>query len=299
MDKLKAMHSLVQIVEAGSLSAAAQRMGTSLTSVVRQLAALEAELGIRLLNRSTRRMALTEEGREYYERCRRWVQEIGEFESSLTDRPHQPTGRISLTASVMFGRMHVCPVVTDFLQAFPQTRADVLLLDRVIDLMEEGIDLAVRIGPLPDSSLVARPLGSTRHVVCASPAFLAQTGHPQHPKDLNQKNFVSYSRAADAGTWLFQRPAEKCKVTLNEVFVTNQVDAALHACCAGMGYGRFLGYQTEQAQAEGKLVRVLQEWEPEAIGIHLVYPYSRLLSPRIRTFVDWVAPRLRDRLSGR
>lgn len=296
MDKLKAMHCFVQIVEAGSLTGAAQHLQTSLTSVVRQLAALEEDLGVRLLRRTTRRISLTDEGRDYFERCRRWVQEIGEFEDQLTDRAHMPSGRIRLTAPVMFGSMHVCPVVTAFLQAFPQTRAEVLLLDRVVDLLEEDIDLAVRIGPLPDSSLVGLPLGSTRQVICASPAFLAAHGTPQHPKDLQGQPAVRRSGANDATDWAFVRASEKAKVSTTEVFSSNHIPAVIQACAAGMGYGRFLGYQTAQLEADGQLVRVLPEWEPEASPIHLVYPYSRLLSPRLRKFVDWAAPRLRERL---
>jgi DNA-binding transcriptional LysR family regulator len=296
MDKLKAMHTFVQIVESGSLTGAASRLQTSLTSVVRQLATLEEELGLRLLRRTTRRMALTDEGRDYYERCRRWLQEMGEFESMLTDRAHMPSGRIRLTAPVMFGSLHVCPVVTEFLQTFPQTRAEVLLLDRVVDLLEEDIDLAVRIGNLPDSSLVGLPLGSTRQVICASPAFVQQHGLPQHPKGLNQQAAVRRIGATEGTEWSFARPGEKLKVSLKESFVSNHVEAVLQACCAGMGYGRFLGYQTAKLEAQGQLVRVLREWEPEASPVHLVYPYSRLLSARLRKFVDWAASKLRERL---
>src|SRR6185369_338463 len=165
MDKLRAMTTFVRIVETGSLTAAAERLGTSATSVVRSLSALEQALGVRLLNRTTRRMALTDEGRDYFERCRRLLAEVEEAEASLLARQVNPSGRLVITAPVMFGRLHVAPMVTDFLAAFPDVRVELLLVDRVVNLIDEGIDLAVRIGALPDSSLVAVALGTTRRVL--------------------------------------------------------------------------------------------------------------------------------------
>lgn len=296
MDKLKAMHTFVQIVDSGSLTAAAGALETSLTSVVRQLSALEGDLSLRLLKRTTRRIALTDEGRAYYERCKRWVQEIGEFEASLSDREHLPQGKLRLTAPVMFGRMHVCPLVTGYLNLHPGMQAEVLLLDRVVDLIEEDVDMAVRIGELPDSTLIAQPLGSTRQVICASPAFIARHGTPQHPADLKNRPALRRTGGSDTLEWRFQKNADKCKVRLAEAFATNHVEPLIDACCSGAGYGRFYGYQTALLEAQGRLVRVLAEWEAEATPVHLVYPYTRLLSPRVRTFVDWAAPRLRQRL---
>lgn len=298
MDKLKAMATFVRIVDAGSLTGAAERLDTSLTSVVRTLAALEQALGVRLLNRSTRRIALTDEGREYVERCRRLLAEVDEAEAALTDRRLKPSGRLALTAPVMFGRLHVAPVVTDFLAAYPEMRAELLLLDRVIDLLEEGIDLSVRIGPLPDSSLVAIPLGSTRRVVCASPAYLAREGLPEHPRDLARHRVVRFTGLGETGEWSFVRGSEHLRVPVADAFATNQVDAALDACAKGLGCGRFLAYQVRNLEAAGHLARILRDWEPEASTVSLVYPHSRFLSPRIRAFVDWAVPRLRGRLVG-
>jgi DNA-binding transcriptional LysR family regulator len=176
MDKLRAMTTFVRIVETGSLTAAAERLGTSPTSVVRSLSALERALGVRLLNRTTRRMALTDEGRDYFERCRRLLSEVEDAENALLARQVTPAGRLVITAPVMFGRLHVAPLVIDFLAAFPDVRVELLLVDRIVDLIDEGIDLAIRIGTLPESSLVAIPLGSTRRIVCASPGI--QTSYP-------------------------------------------------------------------------------------------------------------------------
>lgn len=297
MDKFKAMTTFVRIVEAGSLSAAAERLGTSLTSVVRTLAALEQGLGVRLLNRTTRRIAITEEGREYFERCRRLLADVDEAESMLTDRRLKPSGRLALTAPVMFGRLHVAPIVTDFLAAYPEVRAEMLLLDRVIDLLEEGIDLAIRIGPLPESSLVAIPLGSTRRVLCASPGYLARMGTPQHPKEFARHRIIRFTGLGEGTEWTFTRHGETLRVPVTETFATNQVDVALDACLKGIGCGRFLAYQAHDLEAGGQLVRILREWESEAVMVNLVYPHSRLLSSRIRAFVDWAVPRLRERLA--
>ena len=184
MDKLRAMTTFVRIVETGSLTAAAERLRTSPTSVVRSLSGLERALGVRLLNRTTRRMALTDEGRDYFERCRRLLSEVEDAEAALLARQVKPAGRLVITAPVMFGRLHVAPLVIDFLAAFPDVRVELLLVDRIVDLIDEGIDLAIRIGTLPESSLVAIPLGSTRRVVCASPAYLASHGQPRHPNEL-------------------------------------------------------------------------------------------------------------------
>ena len=297
MDKFKAMATFVRIVEAGSLTGAAERLGISLTSVVRSLAALEQELGVRLLNRTTRRIAPTDEGREYFARCRHLLSELDEAESALTDRRLTPSGRLVITAPVMFGRLHVAPVVTDFLTAYSEMHAELRLLDRVIDLLEEGIDLAIRIAPLPDSSLVAIPLGATRRVVCASPDYLARHGMPQHPRDLSGHRVIRFTGLNGGAEWSFARGGETQRVTVSNVFAANQVDVALDACRKGLGCGRFLGYQVRDLEAGGQLVRLLAEWEPPAIEVSLVYPHSRLLSSRIRAFVDWAVPRLREGLA--
>lgn len=303
MDKLRAMTVFVRIVEAGSLTGAAARLGTSLASVVRALGGLEQALGVRLLNRTTRRIALTDEGHEYHERCRRLLAEIEDAEALLTDRRATPAGRLALTAPVMFGRLHVAPVVIDFMQHYPAVRVELSLLDRVVDLLDEGIDLAVRIGPLPDSSLVATPLGETRHVVCASPAFLARHGVPQRPADLAGQPGIRFTGLGRASVWEFADPqagrratAAPARVVPGEAFTTNQIDPALDACVAGLGFGRFLAYQVHALLARGALVQVLAGYEPPPRPIHLVCPHARLLSSRVRTFVDHVAPLLRARL---
>ena len=197
MDKFRAMGTFVQIADAGSLTAAAWAMGASLPAVVRLLAAYEAELGVRLFNRTTRRISLTEEGRRHLESCRQLLAAVKDAEAELKDDAAEPTGHLTITAPVLFGQMHVAPIVTRFVQQHRQMRCRVMLVDRVVNLLEEGIDVGIRIGHLEDSSLVALPLGDMRRVVVASPAFLREQGRPAHPNDLH---------AATACAWPTTRP---------------------------------------------------------------------------------------------
>ena len=285
MDKLRAMETFVRIVERGSLTAAADALDTSLPSVVRSLAALEAELDVRILNRTTRRIALTDEGREYYERCRRVLAEVDEAEAALSARRAAPKGRLRVTAPVMFGRLHVASVATEFVARHAAVQLELVLLDRVVDLLEEGIDVAVRIAHLPDSSLVAIPVGQTRRVTCASPAYLKRAGTPKSPDELARHRCVSFSGLAPA-------PGS------SPVLTSNQIDVALDACLGGVGIGQFLCYQVQAALDAGRLTRVLGGFEPAPVPIHIIYPHARLLSANLRAFVDWAVPRLRKRMKS-
>ncbi len=295
MDKLHAMETFVRIVDGGSLTAAAEAMGTSPPTVVRSLAALERTLGVRLLNRTTRRVSPTDEGREYYERCRRVLAEVEAGEAALSARRAVPKGRLRLTASVMFGRMHVAPVVAAFLTREPAMEVELLLLDRVIDLVEEGIDAGVRIGQLPESSLVAIPVGQTQRVVCASPAYLRKAGTPKAPGELAAHRCVAFTGLVQTADWSFRGRALQ-RVTVRPVLSTNQIDVAIDACVRGIGCAQFLSYQVEALIAAGKLKRLLPDFEPEPLPIQIVYPHARLLSPNVRAFVDFVVPRLRGGL---
>jgi DNA-binding transcriptional LysR family regulator len=293
MDKLRAMQTFVQIVEHGSLTAAAGAMRGSLPAVVRTLAALEAELDVRLLNRTTRRIALTDEGREYYERCRRVLAEVDEAEAALSARRAAPKGRLRVTAPVMFGRLHVAPVATGFGARHPAVQLELILLDRVVDLLEEGVDLAVRIAQLPDSSLVAIRVGETRRVVCASPAYLRRAGTPQSPAELARHRCVSFGGLnPGVDEWRF----DKERVAVHAALASNQIDAALDACVSGLGLGQFLCYQVQALLDGGRLKRVLADFEPAPLPIHVIYAHARLLSSNVRAFVDWTVPRLRKRL---
>lgn len=298
MDTLRAMETFVRIVDAGSLTRAAAALNVSPPSVVRTLAALERRIETRLLNRTTRRIALTDEGREYYERCKRVLAEIDEAHAALSARRRAPRGRLRITASVMFGRTHVAPLLTDFLARHAEVNAELLLYDRVVDLFDEGLDLAVRIGALPDSSLVAVPVGATRRVVCGAPGLCSKQGVLKAPDDLQQRPCVVFAGLAASADWWFAKDGKPLRVAVQPRLATNQIDAAIDACTRGLGYGQFLHYQVEPLIDAGTLTRVLRAFEPEPVPVNLLYPQTRLLSANVRAFIDWAAPRLRQRLGG-
>lgn len=294
MDKLRAMATFVAIVDHGSLSAAAQRLDRSPSAVVRGLAELEKQLGVRLLNRSTRQLSLTDEGRDYLLHCRRILAEIDEVEQRLDSGKSVPNGKLNLTAPVVFGRLHLAPLLTAWLKENPGMSAELTLLDRLADVIEEGFDLALRIGHLSDSSLIAMPLGHIRYTVCASPAWLARYGEPRHPLALAELPAVAF--APQGRFWQFQEDQQRLSQRIRPVFSSNQIDPVLVAAKAGLGIARVLSYQAQAALQTGELVAVLEKFAPPPIPVHYVYPHSRLISPRVRRFLDWSAPRLRESL---
>ncbi len=295
MDKLRAMGIFVRIVDEGSLTAAADALGMSSPSVVRALAALERAMSVRLMNRTTRRSSLTDEGREYYERCKRELAEVAEADASISARRTEPSGRLRLTAPVMYGRMHLAPIVADFMAKYPRMEIELLLLDRIIDLVEEGVDVALRIGNLPDSTLVAVPAGTTRRVVCAAPSYLKQAGVPKSPADLVDHRCIVFSGLSRGSDWSFAGK-RSAQVDVHPVLRTNQFDVAIDACLRGLGCGQFLSYQVDSLLNAGKLKRVLGEFEPAPLPIHVVYPHGRHVSANVRAFMDMAVPGLRARL---
>lgn len=296
MDKLRAMQSFARIVERGSLTAAAESLRISLPSMVRTLAALEAGLGVRLINRTTRRMALTNEGREYYDCCKRVLAEVEQAESALTARQGTPHGRLRITASVMLGSLHVAPVLNAFAARHPAVNAELLLLDQPLDLVAEGMDLAVRIGRLPDSALVAIPVGLARRMLCASPAYLKRAGTPRSPEELAAHRCVASSGPARGFQWQLGSGKQAKLVKVRPAFSSNQIAAAIDAAVSGLGIGQFLDYQVQAHVASGRLKRILVDFEPPAQPINAVHPHARLPSPNVRAFIDWGVPRLRSRL---
>jgi len=293
MDKLKAMHTFVQIADQGSLTAAAQAMDSSLPAVVRTLAAFEAELGVRLFNRTTRRISLTDEGRRHLDSCRQVLATLQEAEAALKAESSEPAGHLSITAPVQFGQLHVAPAVTRFVQRYPQMRCSVLLYDRVVNLLEEGIDLGIRIGPLEDSSLVAQTIGHIRRVVVASPGYLERVGRPHHPKDLLQSNCIrNTGNNPSWGPFIDKGRSFSIAVSGNLEF--NQIAPTVQACVAGLGFGMFLSYQVAPYLAQKQLQVVLESFESPPRSLSVVYPHARLLPTRTRVLVDW----MREELKG-
>jgi DNA-binding transcriptional LysR family regulator len=297
MDKLAAMAAFVQIADRGSLTAAAAALDTSLSSVVRTLAALEAALGVRLLNRTTRRIALTADGREYLERCRRILADLEEAEQALGTTGQDPSGLLRVTAPVLFGQLHVAPTVRGFLARHRRMQVELVLLDRVVSLVEEGIDVAVRTGPLADSSMVAVPVGQLRRVMVASPALLQTAGVPEHPRALEALPCVRFTALMPGATWHFVADGRALAVDVHGQFACNQATACVDACVAGLGFGMFLSYQVRQPLAAQQLTQVLTAFAPPPLPVSLIFPHARLLSARVRAFVDFAAGELRQALA--
>ncbi|MEN8133330.1 MAG: LysR family transcriptional regulator [Pseudomonadota bacterium] len=289
MDKLRSMSVFVQIAERGSLTAAAKALGISLPSVVRVLASLENLLHVRLFNRTTRRITLTQEGEIYLKQCRKILTDIEEAERALGQNQAEPSGSITVTAPVRFGEMYVAPAVAGFLKCYPKTQVNLLLYDRVVDLLEEGIDVAVRLAHLADSSLIAKPVGTIRQVVCASPDLLNKVGEPSRPEALSKLPCVRFTGISPASVWHFQDNGKPLPVQVKGGFMCNQVGSSVEACVAGVGFGLFFCYQVMPLIKNGQLATVLTEFEPEPMPLNLVYPHVRLLSTRVRAMVDWMA----------
>jgi len=293
MDKLKAMQAFIHIAEQGSLTAAAQVMESSLPAMVRTLAGFEAELGVRLFNRTTRRISLTEEGRRHLESCRQVLATLADAEAALSADAAEPAGHLTITAPMLFGQMHVAPAVTRFVQQHEKMRCSMVLLDRVVNLLEEGIDVGIRIGEPEDSSLVAQNVGHIRRLVVASPAWLRRHGVPRHPKDLLKVNCVRVT--GHAPTWgPFNVKGRPLRLAVSGNLEFNQIAPAVAACAAGAGVGSFFSYQVAPFLQSKQLRAVLEEFEPPPKPINVVYPHARLLPMRTRVFIDWMKQELRE-----
>lgn len=298
MDKLRALQTFAAIVDRGSLTAAAQALGSSLPATVRTLAALEASLGVRLLNRTTRRLSLTEDGRRYLERVRRVLADLDEAERELGGAQQaEPSGSLAVTAPVLYGQLHVAPAVTRFVQHHPQLHVRLLLLDRVVDLVEEGIDAAVRIARLADSTLVAQRVAQVRRVLVASPALLRRVGAPAHPRELAQLPCVRFT-ANEATTWTFREQGRRFTVPVRGPLDCNLSAPALEACAAGLGFGHFLSYQAEPYLRARRLRVLLPEFELDPVDVNLVVPSARGLPRRTRVFLDFMKQALAGRRTG-
>ncbi len=297
MDRLDAMAILVAAVDAGSFSAAGRKLGVPLPTISRKVADLEAHLKTRLLVRSTRKLALTEAGQAYVAACKRILEEVGEAETRASGEYTIPRGELTLTAPIVFGRLHVLPVVNDFLSDFAEITVRLRLADQTIDLLDEHVDLGVRIGDLPDSSLVATRVGVIRRVVCGSPGYFAVHGTPQAPEDLAKHACVTFSAMASDASWAFKSSSRQTKLIRPACRLhVNTAEAAVDAAIAGVGITNVLSYQVARAVADGDLSIVLAEFEPPPIPVHLIHAQQGLLPLKMRRFLEFAAPRLRRSL---
>jgi DNA-binding transcriptional LysR family regulator len=292
MDRFEAMGLLVAVADSGSLSAAGRALGMPLSSVSRKIADLEAHLGTRLLNRAGRQASLTEPGRDYVAACRRILGDLTEAERAAAGEYRVPRGELTVTAPIVFGRLHMLPVVLDFLAAFPEVDVRLSLIDRRLQLVEDHVDLALRIGPLADSSLVALKVGNMRRVVVASPDYLARRGVPRSPAELAGHDCIDAAGIRPTSDWSFGM-----RLPVRSRLDVNTAEAAIDAAIAGIGLARVLYYQAVGAVRAGKLALVLEAFEPEPWPVSLVHAGQGLLPLKLRAFIDFAAPALRQRLA--
>jgi len=295
MNRLESMSVFVAVAQAGSLSAAARSLGMPLATVSRKVAELEAHLKTRLLHRTTRQLSLTEAGASYLAACRRILEEIGEAERAATGEYAAPKGELVVTAPVVFGRLHIVPVVAEFLAQYPEINISLMLTDRVVHLMEEHCDVAVRIGELPDSSLKAIQVGQVRRVVCASPAYLKARGAPVAPQGLAGHDCITFEVLASVGAWVFGAGKSEQSVAVHSRLSVNTAEAAITAATLGVGVIRVLSYQVAQAVRDEALSVVLEPFESAPLPISLVHKGQAPLPLKLRAFLDFVTPRLRTR----
>jgi DNA-binding transcriptional LysR family regulator len=297
MDRLEAMSMLVAAVEAGSFSAASRELGVPLPTLSRKVAELEAHLKTCLLLRSTRKLTLTEAGAGYLAASKRILEQVDDAETEASGEYSTPRGELVVTAPIFFGRLHVLPIVSEFLAHFPEINVRMMLSDRIANLVDDRIDMAVRVGALRDSSMVATRIGTIRRVVCGSPRYFAERGLPKTPKDL--ADFTCVTFAGMPASWTFAsrkggashplRP--RCRLNINTA------EAAIDAAVAGVGLTHVLSYQVSQAIKDGKLKVVLKDFEPAPAPVHIIHAGQGLLPLKLRRFLEFTAPRLRKVLA--
>lgn len=297
MDRLEAMSLLVAVVESGSLSAAGRTLGVPLPTVSRKLSDLEAHLNTRLLNRSTRRLALTDAGAAYVAASKRILEQVRDAERAASGEFLSPRGDLVVTAPIVFGRLHVLPAVSEFLHSYPDVSVRLVLSDRNVDLIDDQVDLAVRIGVLRDSSMLATRVASVRRVVCASPTYLASFGTPKAPADLSRHACVTFDTPGFSGAWSFAHHGSRIErtVPIRSRLSVNTAEAAVDAAIAGVGLTRILSYQAAIAVAEGKLKIVLTKFEPEPLPVSLLHLGQGQLPLKTRALIDVLASRIRQR----
>jgi DNA-binding transcriptional LysR family regulator len=295
MDRFEAMRTLLAAVDGGSLSAASRALGVPLPTVSRRVSDLEAYLGAQLVVRTSRKLIPTDAGTAYLASVRRVLDTLGEAERAAAGEYRAPRGELLITAPIMFGKLHIAPIVHDFLGAYPDVTVRLALSDGVIDLVENHVDVALRIGKLPDSGLIARRVGAVRWIVCASPAYLGRCGTPDAPGALNEHDCIAFEGLQTYRTWLFELDGEPLAVPIRPRFSVNTADAVIAGATAGLGIARIMSYQAADPVGDGRLQPVLQPFSPEAIPVHLVVAQP-MLPLKVRAFLDFVVPRLKRTL---
>jgi DNA-binding transcriptional LysR family regulator len=297
MDRLEAMTVIVAVTETGSFSAASRRLRTPVATVSRRVCELEARLQAQLFQRSSRRMTLTDAGRSYIEACKRIIEQVDDAEREVSGEYRIPKGDLAVTAPWGLGHMHLLPIAVEFLRAYPDIALRLELTDHVVNMVQDNIDVAIRIGILPDSSMIATRIGSIRLVVCASPAYLAARGRPTSPGDLLNHDCITIDEIAVPRAWRFAKGDHAIVAPIRSRLTVNTSEAAVEAAVAGAGIARVMSCKTEAARCAGALVVVLDDFEPEPLPVHIVYAQRKPVPLKLGAFLNWVTPRLKARLT--
>jgi DNA-binding transcriptional LysR family regulator len=292
VDTLEGMRTFIAVVSQGSFTAAADKLGISKALASKYLAQLEARLGVRLLNRSTRTLHTTEAGRAYYERCVRILEEVDALEGALREGRDEPRGTLTIAAPQTFGERFVSDAAAAFIGEYPQVEVELYFSDRYVNIVEEGIDLAIRIGELDDSRLVSRRLGEVHLIACASPGYLAARGTPRHPSDLVDHDCVRDRNFRRGTKWPFAKGEQRQDIDIRGRLIVNGIMACHRATLAGAGIGLLAAYMVEDELSRGTLVRVLDDYQSSALPISAVYPHRQYLAAKVKTFVDFIAGRI-------
>ncbi|MHC8320749.1 LysR family transcriptional regulator [Pseudomonas sp. GB2N2] len=292
MDRFQEMQIFMAVSEEEGFAAAARRLNISPPSVTRAIAAMEERIGTQLLSRTTRSLHLTEAGQRYLEDCRRILSEVDEAEEAAAGSYSIPCGHLTVTASVLFGELFIAPLLAEYLDLFPSVHLNALLVDRVVSMVDEGIDVAIRIGHLHESNQQAIKVGEVRQVICGSPGYFERYGRPRHPGELSSANIVMSSASHLLSDWQFVHDGNALSFRFNPRLVVTANQAAINIACLGWGITRVLSYQVASQVAAGELEVVLQDFEPPALPIQVVYLKSNRVPAKVRTFVDFLAERL-------
>jgi DNA-binding transcriptional LysR family regulator len=297
VDRFDSMSVIIRVAETGSLSAASRMLGVPVPTISRKLADLEAHLKVQLFQRSSRRVVLTEAGRSYVEACRRIIEQVDDAEREASGEYRAPTGDLTVTAPWGLGHLHLLPLSCEFLSVYPDINLRLLLSDRVLSPVENNIDVGMRIGALPDSSMIATRIGSIRVVACASPQYLAARGTPKSLGDMRDHTCITIDDTGSPRVWKFATPDGELTVPIRSRLTVSTSEAAVEAALLGAGITRVMSYKMEAARRTGALVIILDQFEKDPLPVHILYTERKPMPLKLRVFLNWFTPRLKTRLA--
>jgi DNA-binding transcriptional LysR family regulator len=297
MDRLEAMSVIIAVTETGSISAASRRLKSPVATVSRKVAELESRLKAQLFQRTSRRMTLTDAGRSYIDACKRIIEQVDDAEREVSGEYRIPKGELAVTTPWGLGHTHLLPLAVEFLAAYREISLRLMLTDRVVNTTEENIDIAIRVGALPDSNMIATRIGSIRIVVCASPSYLTTRGQPKQLSDLGTHDCITIDDHAMPSAWKFVRGNRGTVAPISSRLCVNTSEAAVLAAIEGAGLARVMSYKMDTAKRAGKLAIVLEEFEPEPLPVHIIYAPRKPVPLKLRAFLNWMTPRLKARLA--